>query len=79
MDFIEMSIPVGSTLTYRDGSTDVETANGKKVRFEGEIMSLTAVTRIMMGIDYNVQPGSYWYYDGELLKNIYDRTYVYDG
>ena len=42
-------------------------------------MECTAVTRVLLDIDYNVQPASYWYYNGELLKNIYDRTYVNDG
>lgn len=78
MDFNVMSIPVGSTLSFQDGSTDVETVNGKKVKYDGQEMSLTAVTRVLLDIDYNVQPASYWYYNGELLKNIYDRTYVDD-
>ena len=78
MDFNEMGIPVGSTLTFQDGTTDVETVNGKKVSYAGEETSLTAVTRVLLDIDYNVQPASYWYYNGELLKNIYDRTYVND-
>jgi hypothetical protein len=78
MDFHEMGILVGSTLTFQDGSTDVETVNGKKVKNDGQEMSLTAVTRVLLDIDYNVQPASYWYYNGELIKNIYDRTYVDD-
>ena len=74
-----MGVSVGSILTFQDGSTDVETVNGKKVKYDGQEMSLTAVTRVLLDIDYNVQPASYWYYNGELLKNIYDRTYVNDG
>ena len=78
MDFHEMGIQVGSTLSFQDGSTEVETVNGKKVKYDGQEMSLTAVTRILLGVVYNVQPATYWYYDGELLWNIYDRTYVED-
>lgn len=78
MDFKEMGIPVGSTLTFQDGSTDVNTVKGKKVWHDGQEMRLTAVTRVMLDIEYNAQPASYWYYNDELLKNIYDRTSVND-
>ncbi len=78
MNFLEMGIPVGSNLIYQDGVTDVETVNGRKVRFDGDGKSLTAVTRILLDIDYNVQPAGYWYFKGELLRDIYNRMYVYD-
>ena len=73
MNFLEMGIPVGSNLIYQDGVTDVETVNGRKVRFDGDEKSLTAVTRILLDIDYNVQPAGYWYFKGELLRDIYNR------
>jgi hypothetical protein len=78
MDFNVMGVPVGSILTFQDDMTDVETVNGKKVKYDGQEMSLTAVTRVLLDIDYNVQPASYWYYNGELLWNIYDRVYGYN-
>lgn len=78
MNFMEMGIPAGSTLMFQNGGTDVEVADDRKVKYDGEVMSLTAVTRQLLNVEYNVQPASYWYYDGVLLSEIYDRTYVYD-
>jgi hypothetical protein len=78
MNFLEMGIPVGSNLVFQGGVTSVETVNGKKVRFDGDEKSLTAVTRILLDIDYNVQPAGYWYFNDELLRDIYNRTYIYD-
>jgi len=78
MNFIEMGIPVGSTLVFRDGTTTVQTVNAKKVWFDGDEQSLTAVTVALENISYNVQPAGYWTYNGELLRDIYNRTYVYD-
>jgi hypothetical protein len=78
MDFSEMGIPAGSTLTYQDGITEVIVVNGRKVQFGDDIVSLTKATRDIRGNEYNVQPAPYWYYQGELLSTLYDRTYVYD-
>jgi hypothetical protein len=78
MNFLEMGIPAGSTLTYQDGITEVIVVNGRKVQFGDDIVSLTKATRDIRGNEYNVQPAPYWYYQGELLSTLYDRTYVYD-
>lgn len=42
-------------------------------------MSFTALTRVVLGIDCTVQPVSSCCYNGELLRNISDRSYGYDG
>ena len=78
MHFQEMGIPVGSTLTFLDGETDVEVADEHKVKYDGAITSLTAVTRRLLDNDYNIQPKAHWYFNGVLLSEIYERTYVYD-
>lgn len=75
MNFFEMSIPAGSSLLYKDGKTTAEVRDEKKVIFNGQIMSLTAATREVMGIDYSVQPSPYWTFEGKLLKDIYDSVY----
>lgn len=75
MNFGEMEIPIGSTLTYKDGTTTVEVMSDKKVNYSGQEMTLTAATREVMGIDYSVQPSPHWTYEGKLLKDIYESVY----
>ena len=50
-------------------------AEEKKVEYEGELMSLTRLTRKLKELDYDIQPGPHWFYKGKSLKEIYDETY----
>ena len=47
----------------------------KKVRFLGEIRSLTSVTTELRETDYQVQPGPYWTTTIGDLSDLYERTY----
>ncbi len=77
LNFKEMGIPEGAMLIYVKGpSVQVTIAGEKKVFYNGEITSLTAVTRRLLGLDYSVQPIKYWEYEGKNLRDIYDETYV---
>ncbi|MEQ1484907.1 GIY-YIG nuclease family protein [Methyloglobulus sp.] len=75
MSFLEMGIPVGSELHYVHGTSTVTVSSAKRVRFNGEEISLTAVTRQLLNIEYSVQPSPYWTYEGKRLKDIYEETY----
>lgn len=78
MNFREMNIPNGAILRYRDGEAEVLVADERHVTFRGEVCSLTAATRSIMGLDYSVQPTPYWTYNGKTLKEIYEETYSDD-
>jgi len=76
MNFSEMGIPLGSVLhSVEDDSTAIVVAP-KKVRFHDEEMSLTAATRIILGIEHSVQPSPYWTFNGRSLRDIYNETYT---
>ena len=75
LDFKEMDIPVGSILDFRDGCQQVEVISNKKVRYQGEEASLTAVTKELLGRDRSVRPVRFWTYEGKSLKKIYNETY----
>lgn len=75
MNFREMGIPVGSVLMYRDGQGQVAVADDRHVNHKGDVCSLTAATRDIMGLEYSVQPAPYWTYNGKTLKEIYEETY----
>ncbi len=76
MNFAEMGIEVGSELLFRDGKTIVTVSTERKVMYNEEIMTLTAVTRKLLNLEYSVQPSPYWTYKGRLLKDIYDEVYA---
>lgn len=77
LNFEEMNIPIGSTLVYVKNSDITSTVTGiKKVTFEDVEFSLTALTRKLLDLPYNVAPCRYWTYEGKNLQEIYDETYT---
>lgn len=74
LNFLEMGIPIGSILVFREGGTVVVTTP-KKVRLGDDEMSLTAATRLLLGTEYSVAPAPYWTFNGRLLADIYEETY----
>lgn len=77
INYLELGIPVGSTLLYiGDGQTTCTVADGRKVEFQGEVMSiskLTADLRNMPGRPINGP--AYWSFNGRLLGDIYEEAY----
>jgi hypothetical protein len=47
----------------------------KKVRFGDTEMSLTAATRQVLQLGYNVLPSLHWAYQGKSLQQLYNLTY----
>lgn len=75
LNFDEMGVPFGSVLTFTATGQIATVVGPKKVLFEGEELSLTAATRQALGIDYSVQPGAHWTFDGRSVREIYEDTY----
>ncbi len=75
LNFEEMGIPLGTELHSQHGDSTVTVCGPKKVRFNGDEMSLTAATRLVLGIDYSVQPLPHWAYLGKPLRAYYEETY----
>lgn len=78
LNFKEMEIPMGAKLQYTkdDGIVEVEVCGERKVIYNGDETSLTAVTQELLGLDYSVQPTKYWTYNGKNLQEIYNEIYV---
>jgi len=75
-NFFHMGIPKGAILTYAaDASKTVEVVDERKVRFQGEEVSMTDITQRLRGTNYYVGPMPHWLYKGEKLSNFYNRTY----
>lgn len=75
LNFEEMGIPLGAELHSLHGEHTATVIGPKKVRYNGEDMSLTAATRVVLGIDYSVQPSPHWAYLGKPLRAYYEETY----
>lgn len=77
MNFHELGISSGSVLVFKDGSRQATVASEKKVMFEGQECSLSAATRVVLGLpkDYAIQPSPHWTFNGKSLHEIYDETH----
>lgn len=78
LDFNEMGIPLNSVLQFTETGETAIVVSNKKVSLNGHETSLTAATRQILNLDYNIQPSRYWTYRGETLRDIYERTYIGD-
>jgi hypothetical protein len=76
MNFTEMGIPEGAVLHSVEDDSTATVVSPRKVRFKDEEMSLTAATRIILGIEHSVQPSPYWTFNGRSLLDIYNETYT---
>jgi len=77
LNYKEMGIEIGSKLSFVKVPTIEVTISGdKRITYQGEEMSLTAVTKKLLGITHALQPTAYWTFDGKNLRDIYDETYT---
>lgn len=76
MNYVDMGIPVGSVLTWKDGGYEVTVVSERKVLYNGTELSLTRITSDILERGYDVQPGQYWLFDGKSLADIYEETYA---
>jgi hypothetical protein len=74
-NFIEMGIPEGSILQFSQGDETCTVLNGRKVSYQGEETSLTALTKKLLDTDRPLQPSPYWQFGGRRLTDIYNETY----
>ena len=75
-NFYHMGIPKGAILCYAaDPTKSVEVIDERRVKFEGEEVSMTDVTQRLRGTSYYIGPMPHWTYKGEKLSNYYNRTY----
>jgi hypothetical protein len=76
INFVQMNIPVGSELVSKVTGENAMVISERLVRFRDEETSLSAATRLTLGIDYNVAPTAYWTFNGKSVQEIYDETYL---
>ena len=76
LNFREMGIEPGTELRFTDDeSVTVEVVDDRRVRMDGEIVSMTEATKRARSSTYSVAPTPYWTVDGESLNEIYEATF----
>ena len=75
MNFKEMNLPIGSELIFKDGVQKCFVVDDRKVSFNNEVLSLTAVTQKILGNNFAIQPSPHWLFQGRTLHSIYEETY----
>lgn len=76
LNYKDMGIEPGSILEYTKGEEQVTVVSERRVSYEGEETSLTAITGKLLDRGYEVQPTPFWRYEGRLLSDIYEETYT---
>ena len=80
LNYLEMGIPVGSTLLYEgDGKTTCTVADGRKVNFGGRILSISKLTaELRQAPNSPIRGPAHWSFNGRLLDDLYEETYSDD-
>lgn len=77
LNYKEMGIMIGAKLLFaKDPTIEVIISGEKKVTYQGEEKSLTAITKQLLGITHTLQPTAYWTFEGKNLRDIYDEVYT---
>ena len=77
LNYFEMRNKKDDLLVYvKDNNIIASIVDEKKVMYEGEIYSLTALTKKILNIQHAIQPTGYWMFNGKNLRDIYDETYT---
>ncbi len=80
LNFYEMGLQNGYVLVWKDDpSIFVSVTSERKVCYEGEVISISALSAKLKG--YKVrhrQPTPHWLFKDRLLSDIYDETYPFE-
>lgn len=79
LNYFEMGLNVGDVLVFtQDPTVQCTVASAKKVFYNDEEMSLTAVTKKLLNKDTAVQPTPWWKTaTGTTLTDLYDTAYPF--
>ena len=75
MNYMEMGIPPGSQLKFRDADLMCTVIDGRRIEYEGEVMSLSALTDKIVQPGRPLRPTPLWSFNGKNLADMYEETY----
>lgn len=75
--FSKCQIPVGELIEYcKNPDITAEVVDDRNVRYNGEVMSLTALAKLLSGKKYSIAGPKFFKYKGEWLNDIRHRLGV---
>lgn len=75
LNFLEVGVPIGSTLQFTEGIETCMVSDPRRVEFEGEILSMTRLAQRLTGLERSLRGSSYFCFNGRKLSEIYDEYY----
>ena len=75
LNFLEVGVPIGSTLQFIDGEQVCSVADPRRVEFEGEVISMSRLAQRLTGLDRALRGSAYFTFNGRKLSEIYDDCY----
>ena len=76
LNYYELGMKPGDKLVFIDDRTkEVTITDERRVSYEGEQYSLTAITIKLLNLPYNISPAGHWEFNGKKLQDIYDERY----
>ena len=75
LNFLEVGVPLGSTLVFTEGEQTCIVSDPRRVEFEGEIYSMSRLAKRLTGLDRALRGSAYFTYNGRRLSDIYDEIY----
>lgn len=80
LNFQELGVPIGGMITFLSPDNDAEcaiqakVADSRHVEYDGQIFSLTGLTKQLLQVDGPLRPTGYWSYNGRSLLEMYEET-----
>lgn len=77
LDYFALGMKPGDELVFKNNPTiRVAVVDARHVLFDGDVQSLTSATRKILNKSktYALQPTPFWFFNGEGLTEIYERT-----
>ena len=75
LNFLEVGVPIGSTLQFIEGDVTCTVTDPRRVEFEGEVLSMTRLAQRLTGIERRLKGSAYFSFNGRRLSEIYDDFY----
>jgi hypothetical protein len=76
LHYTEIGIPIGKKISFtEEEGIEVEIKSDTKVIYNNEELSLSDLTKRLLGLQRYVRPAEYWEYKGVKLSELYDKKY----
>jgi len=75
LNFLELGVPIGSTLKFTDGPQACTVVDQYRVEYEGEPWTMMRLAQTWLGIDRRIRGSTFFTFNGRRLSDIYNELY----